>query len=204
MSLTQQPGFTIWFTGLPRSGKSTIARLLVDELRRRGRQVEFLNSAKIRKELNRSLGYSQEEIETNLRRLGYECTLLNRNGLVSVVTAVSPYRAARDELRERIGRFIEVYCRAPMETLTARDDRGFFERALRGEIEHVAGINAPDEEPEKPEVLLNTDTEPPEASCKRVATTLEVLGFIDRIESACYSADEEEMIRKRLQDLGYL
>lgn len=204
MSLTHEPGFTVWFTGLPRSGKSTIARLLVDEIRRRGRPVEFLNSAKIRKELNRSLGYSREEIETNLRRLGYECTLLNRNGLVSVVTAVSPYRAARDELRERIGRFIEVYCRAPMETLTARDDRGFFERALRGEIQHVAGINAPYEEPQEPEILLNTDTEPPEASFQRVVTTLELLGFIERLEPSCYSADEEELIRERLRDLGYL
>lgn len=197
-------GFTLWFTGLPRSGKSTVARLVIERLRDRGLQAEFLNSAKIRRELNRSLGFSKEEITTNLRRLGYECVMLNRNGLVAVVTAVSPYRDVRETLRSEIGRFVEVYCRAPMEVLLARDKRGLFVAAQRGEIQHVAGINAPFEEPLRPEVLLNTDAESPERCCTRVIATLEILGFIERHEEAEYTVEEAEMVKRRLRDLGYL
>lgn len=202
--MTQQKGFTVWFTGLPRSGKSTIARLVIERLRARGHHVEFLNSAKLRKDLNRSLGFSREEITTNLRRLGYECKMLNRNGLVSVVTAVSPYRDVRDAMRKEIGDFIEVYCRAPMETLLKRDERGLFQAAREGKILHVAGINAPYEEPLKPEALLNTDVESAEACCTKVMTTLEVLGLIQRFEGSEYTADETDMIKQRLRDLGYL
>lgn len=197
-------GFTVWFTGLPRSGKSTIARLVRDELERRGLSVELLNSARIRREVNRSLGFSREEIDTNLRRLGYECKLLNRNGVVALVTAVSPYRDVRSAVRQQIGDFIEVYCRATMEVLIKRDNRGLFEGAQRGEIKHVAGINAPFEEPLKPEVLLNTDTESPESCAAKVIATLEMFQLIPKHERAEYSAEEEEMIRRRLRDLGYL
>jgi len=200
----EQQGFTVWFTGLARSGKSTVARAVADRLRERGLRVELLNSAKIRKELNRSLGFSREEITTNLKRLGYECVLLNRNGLTAVVTAVSPYRDVREALRGEIGRFVEVYCRAPMEVLLKRDTRGLFQAAQRGEIQHVAGINAPYEEPLKPEVLLDTDRETPEGCTNKVITTLEVLRFIEPYEDACYTADEAEMIKQRLRDLGYL
>ncbi len=194
----------MWFTGLPRSGKSTIARLVVDRLRERGYQVEFLNSAKIRKELNRSLGFSREEIATNLKRLGYECTMLNRNGLVSVVTAVSPYRDVRDALRADIDRFIEVYCRAPMEVLLQRDERGLFAAAQEGKIKHVAGINAPFEEPLKPEVLLNTDVESLQTCVTKVLSTLELLGVIKPFEESGYTEEETRVIKQRLRDLGYL
>ena len=197
-------GFTIWFTGMARSGKSSAARLVVEALRGRGMHVEFLNSARMRRELNRSLGFSRQEIETNLRRLGYECKLLNRNGLVALVTAVSPYRDVRDALRAEIGRFVEVYCRAPMEVLLSRDDSELFKRAQRDEVKHVAGINAPYEEPLKPEVLLNTDTDSPEICCNKVIATLEVLNLIERVEQSTYTPEEESMIKQRLRDLGYL
>lgn len=197
-------GFTVWFTGMARSGKSSAARLVVESLRGRGLSVEFLNSARMRRELNRSLGFSRDEIETNIRRLGYECSMLNRNGLVAVVTAVSPYRDVRDALRKEIGAFVEVYCRAPMEVLLSRDQSGLFKRAQSGEIEHVAGINSPFEEPLKPEVLLNTDTDSPENCCDKVIATLEVLDLIERVERSTYTADEETMIKQRLRDLGYL
>ena len=108
------------------------------------------------------------------------------------------------ELRKEIGAFIEVYCRAPMEVLLSRDDSGLFARAQRGEVEHVAGINAPFEEPLKPEVLLNTDTDSPENCCAKVIATLEVLNLIERVEGSTYTADEETMIKQRLRDLGYL
>ena len=200
----EQRAFTVWFTGLPRSGKSTIAKQVAERLRERSLRVELLNSARIRRELNRSLGFTREEITTNLKRLGYECRLLNRNGLVAVVTAVSPYRDVREHLRADIGRFVEIYCRAPMEVLLKRDTRGLFEAAQRGEIKHVAGINAPYEEPLKPEVLLNTDQEGPEASTTKVITTLEVLGLIEPVEGSCYTAEESKLIKARLRDLGYL
>lgn len=203
-STMARQGFTVWFTGLARSGKSTIARLVIDRLRERGHQVEFLNSSKIRKELNRSLGFSREEIATNLERLGYECAMLNRNGLIAVVTAISPYRDVRDGLRDRIGGFVEVYCRAAMEVLLSRDTRGLFEAAQRGELKHVAGINAPYEEPLKPEVLLNTDVESVESCCSKVVKTLELLGLIEPFEESGYTAGETEIIKQRLADLGYL
>ncbi|MEE9293524.1 MAG: adenylyl-sulfate kinase [Phycisphaerae bacterium] len=200
----QAEGFTVWFTGLPRSGKSTVARMLVDALRQRGQHVELLNSARIRHEMNRSLGFSREDIEISVRRLGYECALLNRNGLAAVVTAVSPYRHMRAELRKELPRFVEVYCRAPMEVLVARDTRELFVGAQRGRIQHVAGVNAPYEEPLEPDVLLNTDVESPEACIAKVTAKLESLGLVQGIEQPGYTVEEEEMIKQRLRDLGYL
>ena len=196
--------FTIWFTGMSGSGKSTIGRAVGEALRARGLHIEVLDSGRIRQQLNRMLGFSREEVETNLIRLGYECKLLNRNGVTAVVTAVSPYRDVRDRLREEIGNFVEIHCRCPMEVLVRRGAGELFEKAQRGEIAHVAGVNAPYEEPLKPEVLLNTDQLTVEQSVKQVIATLEVLGRIERVETACYTPEEEEMIRQRLQDLGYL
>ena len=196
--------FTIWFTGLSGSGKSTIGQKVADALQQRGLRVEVLDSGRIRQQVNRHLGFSREEVETNLLRLGYECKLLNRNGVTVIVTAVSPYRDVRDRIREEVVEFVEVHCRCPMEVLVQRGAGELFERARRGEIEHVAGVNAPYEEPLKPEILLNTDQINIEESVANTIATLEVLGRIERVESACYSPEEEEVIRQRLQDLGYL
>lgn len=196
--------FTIWFTGLSGAGKSTIGQRVGEALRTRGLSVEVLDSGRIRQQINRLLGFTKEEVETNLLRLGYECQLLNRNGVSVVVTSVSPYREVRDRLRNEIDRFVEVYCRCPMEVLMKRGAKELFEKAQRGEIKHVAGVDAPYEEPLKPEVLLNTDQLSVSQAVAQTIATLEVLGRIDRVESACYTAQEEEMIRNRLQDLGYL
>jgi len=196
--------FTIWFTGLSGSGKSTIGMAVGSALKSRGLTVEVLDSGRIRQKLNRNLGFTREEVETNLLRLGYECTMLNRNGVIAVVTAVSPYRDARDQLRRDIGRFVEVYCRCTMDVLMQRGAKPLFEKAQRGEIEHVAGVNAPYEEPLSPEVLINTDQVPPEQSIEKVLQTLEDLDLIERFESAIYTPHEEAMIRKRLKDMGYL
>ena len=196
--------FTVWFTGISRSGKNTIASAVRERLRQRGLQVEALDSARLRREINRSLGFTRQEVEANVLRLGYECQMLNRNGVIAVASAVSPYRDSRDKVREAVGRFVEVHCRCPMEELIRRDDSGLFERARRGEVQHVAGINAPYEEPLKPEILLNTDQLNIEESVANTIATLEVLGRIERVESACYSPEAEEVIRQRLQDLGYL
>lgn len=196
--------FTIWFTGMSGSGKSTIGRDVAEALQVRGLTVEVLDSGRIRQQLNRTLGFTREEVETNLLRLGYECKLLNRNAVTVVVTAVSPYRDVRDRLREQIGEFVEIHCRCPMEILMRRGAGELFEKARRGEIAHVAGVDAPYEEPLKPEVLLNTDELTVEQSVNKVIATLEVLGRIERVEAACYTPEEEEIIRQRLQDLGYL
>ena len=197
-------GFTIWFTGLTNSGKSTLAAMLRDALVARGHSCEVLDSGRIRQALNRSLGFTREEIENNLRRIAYECKLLNRNGVVVIVAAVSPYRDLRDAIREDIGRFIEVYCRCPLEVLVNRDQTGLFEKAQRDEIAHVAGVNAPYEEPFKPEVLINTDTDTPEKGVVCILSTLEILGYLPKQTSAEYTAEEEAIIRQRLQDLGYI
>ncbi len=186
------------------SGKSTIGRSVGDALSARGLQVEVLDSGRIRQQLNRALGFTPEEVKTNLLRLGYECKLLNRNGVTVIVTAVSPYRDTRDQLREEIENFVEIYCRCPMEVLMQRGAGELVEKVKRGEISHVAGVDAPYEEPLKPEVLLNTDQLSVEQAVNKAVTTLEVLGRIARTETAAYTADEEEMIRQRLQDLGYL
>ncbi len=196
--------FTIWFTGMSGAGKSTIGRDVGEALHARGLKVEILDSGRIRQKLNRTLGFTREEVETNLLRLGYECSMLNRNGIVAIVTAVSPYRDVRDRIRGQIDDFVEVYCRCPMEVLMKRGARELIEKAQRGEIKHVAGVDVPYEEPLRPEVLLNTDQSTPEECVKQVITTLEVLGRIDKVETSCYTPAEEEMIRRRLQDLGYL
>lgn len=197
-------GFTIWFTGMSGSGKSSVGQALGDALKARGLKVEVLDSGRIREQLNRNLGFTREEIETNLLRLGYECKMLARNGVTVIVTAVSPYRDVRDRLRAEVGDFVEVYCRCPMEVLLQRGAAELFAKAERGEIQHVAGANAPYEEPIKPEVLLNTDQLSVEQAVNQTLTTLEILGRIQRTGSAAYTPEEEALIRQRLQNLGYL
>lgn len=196
--------FTIWFTGLSGSGKSSVGRGVVEALRARGLTVELLDSGRIRQQLNRSLGFTREEIETNLVRLGYECRMLNRNGVIVVVAAVSPYRDVRDRLRSEISRFVEVYCDCPMEVLQTRGENNLYARAERGEIKHVAGVDAPYEAPTAPEVHLPSDQQSVAQGVDSVIARLEALGRIDAVEGSCYSPKEEEMIRKRLRDMGYL
>ncbi len=197
-------GFTVLFTGFTGSGKTTLVQMLHDQIVALGHQCEMLDSGRIRHLLNRSLGFTREEIEANLLRIAYECVLLNRNGVIAVVGAISPYRDVRDRIREDVGRFIEVYCRCPLEVLMKRDQSALFERAQRGELKHVAGINAPYEEPMKPEVLLNTDVESPEACLRKILSTLRILGYLPEAPSAAYTAREEQIVRERLQDLGYI
>ena len=199
-----QDGFTVWFVGLTGSGKSTLAERLRDDLTRRGQAVELLDAGKIRQQLNRDLGFTRHDVETNLKRIGYECGMLNRNGVVAIVAAISPYRDVREEIRAEVGRWVEVYCRCSMDALLQRDSKGLLQQAQEGKLENVAGINAPFDEPIKPEILLNTDVESPGDCSAKILTTLEMLGYLEPAEPAGYSPQEEELIRQRLQDLGYL
>ncbi len=148
--------FTVWFTGISRSGKTTLASMLCECLSERGIKAESLDSGKLRREFNQELGFTRDAIEKNLKRLAYDCQVLNRNGIVAIVGAVSPYKALRDSVREQSDAFIEVYCDATPEQLQDRDPEGFFEKARRNEILNVAGVNAPYEPPDKPEIHLKT------------------------------------------------
>lgn len=200
----QTEGFTVWFTGLSGSGKSTLAGLVRDQLVATGLHCEVLDSGRIRQTHNRSLGFSREEIDQAMMRIGYECKMLNRNGIVALVAAVSPYRAMRDRLRADVGRFVEVHCRCPMAVLMQRDDKALFERAQRGELTHVAGINAPYEEPFQPDVLCNTDVESAETGVAKIIATLKKRGYIPDTPSSEYTLAEDELIKQRMRDLGYV
>ncbi len=197
-------GFTLWFTGLSGAGKSTLARMVEQALLERGMNVEVLDGDEVRENLSKGLGFSKEDRDTNIRRIGYVCKLLSRNGVVAIAAAISPYREVRDEVRSQIERFVEVYVECPLEVLTERDVKGLYKKALAGEIQNFTGVSDPYEPPENPEVVVNSATEKPEESLSKILTTLEVLGYIPRVEGGDYSAEEEEAVKKRLSDLGYI
>jgi adenylyl-sulfate kinase len=197
-------GFTLWFTGLSGAGKSTLAERVQEALLERGVKVEILDGDVVRQNLSKGLGFSQEDRDTNIRRIGFVCHLLTRNDVVAIAAAISPYRAIRDENRALIGRFVEVYCECDIPTLTARDPKGLYERALKGEIKNFTGVSDPYEPPLKPEVVVNTATEDIETSLNKILATLEALGYIPAGDGKGYSDEEEETIKARLRDLGYI
>jgi adenylylsulfate kinase len=198
-------GFTLWLTGLPCSGKSTLAKAVEETLLERGLPVEVFDGDEIRTNLTKGLGFSRKDRDTNIRRVGYVCDLLTRNGVVSIAAVISPYQSIRDEVRQSIGRFVEIFVDAPLEKLIERDVKGMYKKAMAGEIKNFTGIDDPYETPEKPEVHLHTDQESVEESTDKIIKTLELLGHIPAIEgSTDYTSDEEEAIKNRLQDLGYI
>ncbi|HPM75541.1 MAG TPA: adenylyl-sulfate kinase [bacterium] len=197
-------GFTIWFTGLSGSGKSTLAQMVEETLLERGLNVEVLDGDVVRTNLSKGLGFSKEDRDINIRRIGFVCNLLTRNGVAAIAAAISPYKAIRDENRALIGRFVEVYCEAPMDTLVERDVKGLYKKALAGEIKGFTGVDDPYEAPVNPEVVVKTAAESVVESHDKIIRTLELMGYIPADENADYSADEEEKIKKRLKDLGYL
>lgn len=172
-------GFTIWFTGLSGAGKTTISRLVEKELHRRGMKVEILDGDIVRENLSKGLGFSKEDRDTNIRRIGFVCELLTRNDVVAIAAAISPYRAIRDENRARVGgRFVEVYAKCPIDVLAERDVKGLYKKALRGEIKNFTGVDDPYEAPLNPEVICESDKETPEASAAKVIAKLQELGYI--------------------------
>jgi len=197
-------GFTLWFTGLPSSGKSTLARRVEEILLERGLNVEVLDGDEVRENLSKGLGFSKEDRDTNIRRIGFVAKLLSRNGVVAITAAISPYRDVRDEMRRAIGRFVEVYVACPIDVLTERDVKGLYKKALAGEIKHFTGVDDPYEPPTKPEVLVESDKESVDQSVARIIATLEALGYIPRVPGTEYSPAEEEAIKSRLKDLGYI
>src|SRR6266511_1017973 len=152
-------GFTLWFTGLSGAGKSTISTMIERRLRDSGARVELLDGDVVRTHLSRGLGFSREDRDENIRRIGFVCELLSRNGVIAIAAAISPYREVRDEVRSRIPNFIEVYVECPIEVLAERDVKGLYKKALAGEIPHFTGISDPYEPPLHPEVTVNSSAE---------------------------------------------
>ncbi|MBJ7608245.1 MAG: adenylyl-sulfate kinase [Candidatus Dormibacteraeota bacterium] len=173
-----QPGLTIWLTGLSGAGKSTIANGLSSELRERGHPVEVLDGDVVRTNLSRGLGFSKEDRDTNIRRIGFVAELLTRNGVVVIVAAISPYRDVRDEVRERVGRFIEVFVDCPIAVLTERDSKGLYRKALAGELDNFTGVSDPYEEPAHADVVVDTSSETAAQSVTRVLATVAESGLL--------------------------
>ena len=166
-------GFTLWLTGLPRAGKSTVAGIVAGRMRALGvEQIEVLDGDEVREGLCRDLGFSRTDREENIHRITYVSKVLTRNGVAVIVAAISPFREGRERAREEIQSFVEVWCRAPVEACAARDYKGLYEKAMRGEIDNLTGVNDPYEEPEDADLVLQTDTETPEQSAERVIDML--------------------------------
>jgi adenylylsulfate kinase len=197
-------GFTLWFTGLSGSGKSTLAREMEKILLERGCPVEVLDGDEVRTNLSKGLGFSREDRDTNILRIGYVCRLLSRNGVVAIAAAISPYRSTRDANRAAIGRFVEVFCDCDLETLIARDPKGLYEKAREGKIANFTGISDPYEPPEKPEVVVPTGREDVATCVRRIVRTLERMEYVPVVEGEGYRPEEEKEITRRLEDLGYL
>jgi adenylylsulfate kinase len=171
-----QQGVTVWFTGLPSAGKTTIANLVGGWLAESGHPVEVLDGDVVRSHLSRGLGFSKADRDENIRRIGYVAGLLTGHGVTVLVSAVSPYRAVRDELRTTIGRvggFLEVHVATDLATCRARDVKGLYARQARGELRGLTGVDDPYEPPLAPELVLDTAVEPPEASAGRVLALLQ-------------------------------
>ena len=172
-------GVTVWFTGLSCSGKTTLSNLLDSELRKRGlTKIETLDGDVVRTNLSKGLGFSKEDRDTNIKRIGFVCKLLTRNGVVAISAAISPYREVRDFNRSEIGDFVEIYCKCALDVCIERDVKGLYKKALAGEIKNYTGIDDPYEEPLSPEVALDTDKETPEECVRKIIEKLEQLGYL--------------------------
>jgi adenylylsulfate kinase len=177
----QQFGFTLWFTGLSGAGKTTIAELVRPELERRGRLVEWLDGDEVREHLSKGLGFSKEDRDTNIDRIGWVASRLTRHGAAVIVSAISPYREARQQAREMVeanGAFVEVFVDASVEECARRDVKGLYEKAFKGEIKEFTGVSDPYEVPENPEIRIESEQEEPEQSAQRILELLEQRGLI--------------------------
>ena len=170
---------TLWFTGLSGAGKSTLSTLVAAELRQCGYKVEILDGDVVRTHLSKGLGFSKEDRDTNIRRIGWVCHVLSRNGVVAIAAAISPYREIRDEVRRmHPGNFFEVYVECPIPVLAARDVKGLYKKALAGEIQNFTGISDPYEPPLRAEITVHSDRETPDQSAARIMAELRQRGLV--------------------------
>jgi adenylylsulfate kinase len=175
-------GFTLWFTGLSGAGKTTISEIVEKELRMRFGKVEVLDGDIVRTNLSKGLGFSREDRDTNVLRIGFVADLLTRNGVGVIVSAISPFKEARDQVRRLIGEdFLEVYVDAPIEVCAERDVKGLYKKAFAGEIPQFTGVSDPYEPPAAPELHIKTNEEEPHESARRVLLKLEELGYLQPV-----------------------
>ena len=173
-------GFTLWFTGLSGAGKTTVAEIVEHELRDRAGTVEVLDGDIVRTNLSKGLGFSREDRDTNVLRIGFVANLLTRNGVPVIVSAISPYKEARDQVRREIGEdFIEIFVDCPVDVCAERDVKGLYKKAYSGEISEFTGVSDPYELPAAPELTLRTNEEEPQDSARRVIEKLEELGYLE-------------------------
>ena len=173
-------GFTVWFTGLSGAGKSTVAEMLYHEFQARQMKTEILDGDVVRQNLSKGLGFSKEDRDTNVLRIGFVAELLTRNGVATICCPISPYKETRDRVRAMVGEFVEVYVHATLDELSQnRDPKGLYKKALAGEIKGFTGVDDPYEVPERPELVLDTMVESPEGSLQRTLTRLQELGYLE-------------------------
>jgi len=202
--MESQTGFTVWLTGLHCSGKKTLAKLLADALHERGlTHVEFLDAVDVRRQIAAGHEFGAGHLDAETEYLAYICSVLMRNGVIPLVTAVSPNRERREFARRMTGRFVEVFVDCPIRICIERDTQGLYEKALNGTLKKVVGVSKPYEPPTAPDVVCKTSEEPAEVSVQRIVNSLERLQFIPPPAEA-YSAEEEALVRDRLEGLGYL
>ncbi|MBL8206953.1 MAG: adenylyl-sulfate kinase [Blastocatellia bacterium] len=189
-------GFTLWFTGLSGAGKTTLTNELVPQLKARGVKIEVLDGDEVRTNLSKGLGFSKEDRDTNIRRIGYVARLLSRNGVGVIVAAISPYKEIRDEVRKDVeangATFVEVFVQASLDTLVSRDVKGLYKKAIAGEIANFTGVSDPYEAPESPEILVSSDTETVAESAAKILDHLEENGLI---QPAYFLAQQETEAR---------
>ena len=190
---SDQKGFTIWFTGLSGAGKSTLAEMLYHELRRRDMKVELLDGDIVRTNLSKGLGFSKEDRDTNILRIGFVANLLTRNGVACIVSAISPYREARGQCRATIQEFVEIFVHATVDECAKRDVKGLYAKALAGEIKGFTGVDDPYEPPQSPEIYIDTMNQNPDESLDQILHTLSEIGYI---------GDSARLVRQPQQHSG--
>jgi adenylyl-sulfate kinase len=195
--MSKRKGFTLWLTGLSGAGKTTLAGQVFNELRNQGLLVEILDGDEVRANLSKGLGFSKEDRDTNIRRIGYVSRLLSRNGVAVITAAISPYRDIRNEMRQSIendgSRFIEVYVKCPIDVLAQRDVKGLYQKAIAGEIVCFTGVSDPYEEPVEPEIVVETDRESIEQSVATIISELNRRRLLTQVQGSTASSHLEAL-----------
>ena len=192
--MTEEKGFTVWFTGLSGAGKSTLAEALFHEMRRRDLRVELLDGDVVRTNLSKGLGFSKEDRDTNILRIGFVANLLTRNGVATIVSAISPYRDARNQCRAQIRDFVEVFVHATVEECAKRDVKGLYAKALAGEITGFTGVSDPYEPPQSPEIYVDTMSQNVDESIQLILNELVDMGYIE---------NKQRLVHKPQEHSGY-
>src|SRR5947207_6567541 len=183
-------GFTLWFTGLSGAGKSTLSIPIAERLKTMGYRVELLDGDVVRTNLSKGLGFSKEDRDTTILRIGFVANLLTRNGVATITSAISPYRHVRNECRAMIKDFVEVHVHATVEECAKRDVKGLYEKAMKGEIKGFTGVDDPYEPPSAPEVFVDTMAQTPDQSLQLILDTLEELGYIEHAKRMVHGHGE--------------